>query len=337
MKKIIIIILTILITNISYSQCKDFFGNITECPTAEDSMTLYQNSLKVYEFYEKHEDYKKVKTFKIKTEKDVKECFYRLDSSLRKFQELWVRRERFINGENIDVLMPTGGKNIKVSQYYERVDDTKFYQREFENAILNTNSPFPLYDIRIAPLIINTYDNNTGEEFNGDEVQIALYVPVTIKPVALLTKEELTLREKILTGTFLKVKNKKEIKKIEDTEVVKTIQVDSVEGKYKKDIKKSLIISTKTKSKLVKKEVLIDYFASIPVNAQIIYYSNGITSCAIGFMFKRNFYKLPKRLYNEWSVQPYARYILQNETELFKMLKLKFGEYFNGIIAEKEN
>ena len=334
MKKLFIIVFLFFISNLVYSQCKDFFGNNTTCPTAEDSMVLYENSLKVYEFYEKHEDYKKVSSIKINTEKSVRECFYRLDSTLREFKDLWMRRERYLKGEKIEVLMPVGGRNIMMEQYYERIDENRFYQREFENAILNTNSPFPLYDNRIAPLIINTYVNNVGEEFNGDEVQIALYVPVTIKPVALLTKEEMTLREKLLTGTFLKVKPKKEI---ERPIVTKVISIDSVEIKYKKEIKKSSTKSKKNKPDVVKKEVSKGYFNTIPINAGVIYYTNGITSCAIGYMYERNFYVLPKRLYNEWAVPLYGRYILENKQELIKMLRLKFGEYFKEIIMEKED
>jgi hypothetical protein len=52
-------------------------------------------------------------------------------------------------------------------------------------------------------------------------------------------------------------------------------------------------------------------------------------------MYNRNFYVLPKRLYNEWAVPLYGRYILENETELVKMLKIKFGDYFEQIIREK--
>lgn len=144
----------------------------------------------------------------------------------------------------------------------------------------------------------------------------------------------MTLREKLLYGTFLKVKPKKEI---ERPIITKVVSIDSVEIKYKKEIKKSFNKSKKNKPVIVKKEVNKGYFNIIPINASVIYYTNSVTSCAIGYIYERNFYVLPKRLYNEWAVPLYGRYILENESELVKMLKIKFGEYFKEIVKEKED
>jgi hypothetical protein len=198
MKNILIILAILLLSTKLSAQCLDVYGHNVECPTTDDSLVIYHNSLKVYAYFENHKDYKKISSVRLNGKIDVTKCFYRLDSSLDNFRILWQQRERFLAGERLDVLMPRGGENIEIEEYYQRIDDYKFYQREFENGILNTVSPFPMYDIRIAPLVINTYINNYGSEFNGDQVEIALYIPVTVKPYILLTEDELKLRQKIL-------------------------------------------------------------------------------------------------------------------------------------------
>jgi hypothetical protein len=301
--------------------CYDVFGNICECPTSEDSLLVYENSLKVYRFYENSSEYKKIKIKKISNNKDAIDCFYKLDSSYQAFKEIWQLRERYLKGERVDVLMPRDGLNIPIVNYYERIDEYRFYQREFECGILNTSSPFPIYDIRIVPLFINTYRNhNSNDNFNGDEVEIAMYVPVTVKPFELLTEAELSLRSKLLASTQFKIKKieKKAVKRTDTTSVRNiTVKVNPVAN------------NTRAIANLIIKDSVISLHRHYTLDGTPIYYSNGTTSCLIGSMKKGIFTKLPKEEYQY--IKSYARQLLQDDDSLARELRLKFGMYFKSI------
>ena len=302
-------VLFILLSNSIYSQCKDAYGISVECPTAEDSILIYQNSIKVHEYYETNKEYRKLSSVKIKTSKDIQDCYNRLDSSLTFFKQLWQLRERYLKGEEVEVLMPKGGENIPLTDYYERIDEYRFFQRELECGILNTTSPFPIYDSRISPRLINTYRNNKGEDFSGDEVQVALYVPVTVKPFALLTQKELDLRNKIL-GRNDKLLSMNQPK---DTQVVvKT--VDTI-------TKKTTITTVRFQGNIV-----------ADMDGVPVYYTNGTTYCFIGSMKKGIFRKVPKSKYREYAVPKYGRLLLEDNERLKKELKNKFGSYIKQIL-----
>lgn len=318
MKKILIILSILLLSTKLSAQCLDVYGHNIECPTIDDSLVIYNNSLKVYSYFENNKDYKKISSIRLDSKLDVTRCFYRLDSSLDNFKLLWQQRERLLGGEKLDILMPRGGENIEIELYYQRIDDYKFYQREFENGILNTASPFPIYDIRIAPLVINKYINNYGNDFNGDEVEIALYIPVTVKPYILLTEEEIKLRAKIL-GVKPKYVN------------------SNIFPKRKMIMRKDSLVRPMYAIRHAKKDSILE---PSPYNYPIlyenfgspIYASNGYTSCLIGWMIGRKFRRIKPKEYAQFGVPLYGRELLQNEKELDKMLRIKFGEYYQRII-----
>lgn len=317
-----LIILSFLLLSLSYfkasAQCLDVYGHNIECPTIDDSLVIYNNSLKVYSYFENNKDYKKISSIRLNSRIDVTKCFYRLDSSLDNFKMLWQKRERMLAGEKLDILMPRGGENIEIELYYQRVDDYKFYQREFENAILNTTSPFPMYDVRISPLVINTYINNYGTEFNGDEVEIALYIPVTVKPFILLTEEEIKLREKILG-----VKPK--------------YVISNIFPKRKMILRKDSLVKPMYAIRHGKKDSILEPSSyNYPILYENfgspIYASNGYTSCLIGWMIGRKFRKIKPKEYAQFGVPLYGRELLENEKQLDKTLRIKFGEYYQGVI-----
>jgi hypothetical protein len=202
MKNALIVLFGLLMSLNSSSQCRDIYGNPAECPTEEDSLLIYTNALKVYDFYEKNPDYIKLKTQKLRSRQEVLNCFYQLSVAVDSFKTIWNRRERVLGGEKLPkVLIPRSGKNIPIDSYYLRINSYRFYQRELENGILNMNSPLPVYDTRIFPLVVNSYENRYGsDETNGDLVNVALYIPVTVKPFRMLTDSEKEIRKKILDG-----------------------------------------------------------------------------------------------------------------------------------------
>jgi len=63
-----------------------------------------------------------------------------------------------------------------------------------------------------------------------------------------------------------------------------------------------------------------------------IYASNGITSCLVGWMIGRKFRKIKPNEYNQYAVPSYGRQLLENQKELDKTLRIKFGEYYQGLI-----
>lgn len=319
MKNILIILLILLLSTKISAQCLDVYGHNVECPTIDDSLVIYHNSLKIYAYFENHKDYKKISSVRLNGKIDVTKCFYRLDSSLDNFRILWQQRERFLNGERIDVLMPRGGENIEMEIYYQRIDDYKFYQREFENSILNTVSPFPMYDIRISPLVINTYLNNHGSEFNGDQVEIALYIPVTVKPYNLLTEEEMKLRANILN-----VKPKYVISNIFPKRKA-IFRRDSV-------VKPMHFVNTIKKKDSILAPSAYNYPIFSSNFGTAVYASNGITACLVGWLVGRKFRKIQPNEYSRYGVPLYGRELLENQKELDKTLRIKFGEYYQGLI-----
>lgn len=332
MKFIIKLIFFLLLSLNSKSQCYDVFDRPCECPTENDSLVVYNNALKVYEFYEKDPNYVKLNTEKLKTKQLIKNCFYHLEEAVDTFSNRFLLREQVLNGADLPhVLLPRNGKNIPLSDYYLYIDEYRFYQREFENGILNTTSPFPIYDIRISPLIINSYENRTSyDDFNGDFVNVALYVPVTIKPVRLLTEKEKEIRKKVLEGyVFLKPKpiQNTQIKNSEPTKTINKVVIP----------KKTVSASDTTEIKTV------DYtpptvqkkFTYPPSNAVPMYYYNSWgAGTLMGHMIGRKFRKyLPTDEYY-WAIPKWLKDFLNNDVELEKYLKSQLGDYYGGIYTK---
>lgn len=340
--KIFIFLILFLSNTKTYSQCNDVYGNTSVCPSAEDSMLIYENSLKVSRYYDNNIQYRKIRSTKIITTNDFKKLFFKLDSSVQNFRDIWLVREKYLRGEDMSmmskgILLPRGGKNIPVISYFENIDEYRFYQREMEHTILDINSPFPIYDMRIAPLLINVYRNiDSRSDYFGDEVEVAQYVPVTVKPVALLTKEEIVARTKILKGTFLAVIPEPKIKKTQKIILSKSDDIkDSIKLVDKEEVKiKKNKDTIKIEPKIIKKIDKTTYFSGIILDSQPIFVTNGITFSIVGFQKNRTFYKVPKSLYEEYAIQVFAKIILNDDTELSKILKSKFGDYINKIVGE---
>jgi len=314
------------------SQCVDIYGRQSDCPSADDSLVVYNNALKVYEFYEKNPDYVKLKSVKLKTRQDVINCFYALQDAVDTFNLHWQLRERVLKGEFIpSILLPRDRKNIPLSDYYQYLDAYRFYQRELENGILNTNSPFPIYDIRISPLVVNSYENRYGKDgFNGDFVNVALYIPVTVKPYKLLTDSEKVVREQILKGIVPK--------KV----IPKTSKVVTPTPPPKSEVKN--IIKDTTPLPGADIEIILP-----PVQRQVRVKTNRIPSsaipyyfrtgsggeCLLGYIIGRKFRKyLPTdEFYNE-AVPNSIKELLNDEIQLDKYLRIQFGAYYTGFYEE---
>lgn len=80
---------------------------------------------------------------------------------------------------------------ISMDDYYKKVNDNQYYQRDQANSILDLRSPMGLYDKRIPPQSIQGYGNkNKNDQMYGDLVQIGMYDPIAVKPWNMLTDNE---------------------------------------------------------------------------------------------------------------------------------------------------
>lgn len=314
------------LSNSSTGQCNDVFDRVTECATENDSLVIYNNALKVYEFYEKNPDYVKLSSKRLKTKQDVIDCFFQLQDAVDSFYNRWLLRERVINGgEDLPyVLIPRDGKNIEKKEYYSYLDEYRFYQRELENGILNLSAPFPLYDVRIAPLVINSYENRySNDEFNGDFVNVALYIPVTIKPYSMLTEEEKVMRNKILQGTYLVIKKTTNLKPV-------------IPVSKKKNTKDTTLLQSANITYEPPKIEKLKTYTHAPWGATPIYYYNSYGSGHLmGFAVGRKFRKyLETDEYYEL-LPKWLKQFLKDDKELLKYLTMRYGAWFTGFYEDK--
>jgi hypothetical protein len=236
------------------------------------------------------------------------------------------------------IVLPKDGKNIPIDEYYERIDEYRFYQRELECGILNTTSPFPVYDIRIAPLYMNVYRNHSAkDDYNGDEVEVALYIPVTVKPYELLTDAELEFRKKVLGNRY--IVQKSNVVKLLDTAVSiekdDTLRVidDSKPKKRPFDTDSNRVKQVRffRKEDVIIPIVKIKNKAKLKYPISSVFYSNGVTSSLIGLIDgDGKFIKLSKE--NWANIPRFARQLLMNDEQLKKHLKIKFGDFFKEIL-----
>lgn len=294
------------------AQCTDIYGSKVECPTEEDSLVLYNNALKVVQFYDSNHSYQLTNSIELETNSQKMDVFEQLKTARRIFNI--IRREVANLSESekkFTVGKPKPGyKDITYSQYYEMVDDYRFYQRELENQIINVNAQIPIYDYRIAPILVNTYQNtDTSSVYFGDLVQIPLYVPVVVKPFALLTGPELMLRNKVLKLPAPKVYPTRSM-----------VKRDTIPSPVQNYIQKDVIVQ--------KSPLLYPSAYKLPV----YYYNEYGSACVIGFMIGHKFKKLTYEEYTQYAVAPFARTLLADDILLDKLLRIKFGEYYQGLL-----
>jgi len=314
MPYILCILLLLMQTLSSQAQCKDVYGDKTDCPTDQDSLVIYNNALKVAEFYSNNKSYQLLKSIELIENSQKINVFEDLKEARRMFNIL--RRElASIKDDKFSAGKPNPGyKDINYSQYYQVVDENRFYQRELENQIINSEAPMSMYDTRISPILVNSYKCiDTNSVYFNDLVNIPLYVPVTVKPFGLLTQSELIMRYKALHIQVPDIPKppKREMEKRDSTNTIVVKQVIN-------NLPKDTIIH-------------VNNFYVIKPNNLPIYAFNGYGSGGvIGFMVGRKFKRLTKSQYAEYAVPLFARELLANEKELDKYLKIKFGAYYEG-------
>jgi len=295
------------------SQCKDVYNNKVDCPTEEDSLIVYNNAIKIVQFYEGNTTYVLTRSVEI-TDIDAKqEVFEDLIQARRMFSI--IRREvaSFKDDKFSAGRVNVGYKDITYKQYYQEIDEYRFYQRELENQIINANAPMPIYDTRIAPILVNSYVcRDSSSVYFGDVVNIPLYIPVVVKPFILLTEPELVLRNKILHIVPTIVAPKKEM--------------------VKRDFGNYIVQKIITNN--VKKDTILPVVNYHPLNANetpIYAFNQYGAGALIGIMVNRKFKKIPVKEYGNYAVPYFARELLSDDVQLDKFLRIKFGGYYQGL------
>lgn len=277
-------------------QCVDAYGEPVPCPNDNDSLTVYSNALTVYQFYENSPLYERTRSREIITPDDKRDVF----ESLREARRMFYIIRREVAAMPVDKKYAAGSAkkgyvDIPYGRYYQEVDDYRFYQRELENQILNSDAPMSLYDTRISPIVVNEYRcRDTNSVYFGDVVNLPLYIPVVVKPYMLLTSTELELRNTIL-----------KIAPLAKAEIPTTRMM----------IKKTVTVKRTTQ------------YQGTPIYIVNSYGSGAL----IGFMAGRTFTKIKPGDYLNYAVPPFGQQILQDDAILKKLLRQKFGGFFEKI------
>ncbi len=316
----------------SYAQCKDVFGKRTNCPDFQDSMVLYNNAIKVYDFYDNNIAYTKTRTVEIRSDQEKKDVFDRLQQAKKMF--FVIRREvAKIKDDDKNALAKYSPKykDINFSQYFQEIDEFRFYQRELENQILNLDAPIPIYDNRISPVVINEYKClDTSSIYFGDMVNIPLYIPIIVKPLALLTPTELSLRNEILhiKSKLIIVQpqlEKKEISIVVPRQIHTTQTVQSIPVQLRPmPINSSGPLVTQTTSAILMPKEQTDN--KITGTAVFLYNEFGSGSI-IGFFKNGRFRKIRPQEYAQFAVLKYAQDLLENNDKLKEWISQHYGEY----------
>ena len=352
----------------AHSQCTNVYGRRVDCPTIQDSMVLYNNAIKVQDFFENNKLYAKSRSVKIVNEDEKRDIFNRLQQARSIF--VLIRKENFSAAQEDKFGSTKPNPNyidITYRDYYQEIDEYRFYQRELENQIVNKESPSPIYDNRICPVVVNEYKCvDSTSVFFGDIVNIPLYIPVIVKPASMLTSAEKITREEILRNDYnIPAPPKKEKQLAKAPVPVKTIAPAAV-AVVKKEakplpIKKPAVetlasikpIEIKTVPQPIAVKQVIELAAveippviktepkpiavivSEPVEKPVyarkglpVYYFNGAGSGSIiGFMDNGNFRKVRREEYQELMVMKYAQDLLENEDKFKTWLRIQYGGY----------
>lgn len=215
-------------------------------PTTKDSLELYNNAVKVLNFYGNKKDYKK--TGFSKTNKPIEGMYHYLNDKI-------VNNLGYTTKGVKTVAIIKNGKqeHVKVDNYirnlYRKEDPTntnRYYQRELANSILNIDAPMQLFDRRIDPSARISYFGSS----TGDLVGIHTYEPLLVKPINLLTDRERERKAELEKYYGITKKDSLDDKNKKVVDTLKRIESYAPKERTKEDIKtldriKSLVKSNK--------------------------------------------------------------------------------------------
>lgn len=158
-------------------------GSINNEPTRADSLALLNNTKSLENYYSKYnksyssaQDASEVNVHALN--KNSADAFFTSGASVR------VPRK---DGTSMDLQRELFPKD----QYYKKIDNNRYYQRELADRILDTRAPMALYDKRIAPNNLTAYLNDIPNDgMNGDGITIYGYDPLSVTPWDMLNSKD---------------------------------------------------------------------------------------------------------------------------------------------------
>lgn len=184
-------------------------------PTTQDSLNLYNNTNELLDYYSVKNKYVDMGTRQIdptlyNISKENSFAVDYMDDKLKNKIYPWTNRRYESIGNNAWQLLKafTFGKvqtdhldaddAFKLSDYYKKINENQYKQRELENIKIDMEAPMQLYDNRINPTISYRFQNRNDKydgirgtnPMYGDISTFYGYDPIVIKPAAMKTKED---------------------------------------------------------------------------------------------------------------------------------------------------
>lgn len=160
----------------------------TNRPTSADSLALYNSSLATKKFYDSDPRYTQRNIYTSANSQS-----YNSQSGVAEFNDL----------NHFGLATPNAAhKVVNANNYYRKVNNNQYLQRDISPSVLNTNAPMTLYDKRIEPTKLLNYDypfdhsmkDPDRKPLMGDRAVVPLYDPKVIKPWSILTPAEKAAR-----------------------------------------------------------------------------------------------------------------------------------------------
>lgn len=143
-------------------------------PNFNDSLALYNSSKALKDYYSPDKGYEEFNNYPIKYE----------DWNNTNLNSL-------INYNPLNHTTQEGTKkNVPLGNYYQKINDNQYKQRENSNYIMDLNAPMTLYDRRINPQFHKTYQNKNKGILENDMVDLYNYDPIAVKPWSLMNEIE---------------------------------------------------------------------------------------------------------------------------------------------------
>jgi hypothetical protein len=160
----------------------------TNQATFQDSLDVYNNSQALLNYY-RNRNYTEGKPLKKSNDFTA---FDQLESDNQQYKNTSNQARFYASQKGKREYGP-----VPYSVYHQDIDKNKFKQRESASGMLDTRAPMALYDKRINPDVVYSFENeNKKDPLYIDSVTIYGYDPVMVKPYSLLTAEEKEIRKK---------------------------------------------------------------------------------------------------------------------------------------------
>lgn len=158
-----------------------------DLPTRQDSLNLLNSSKAVLDHYKKQNYLTEVYPVYDRNVHRDNDLTY-TDFLKRLSAGAWPQTQRGYGFQS-------EGPSILVGEYRKNIDKNKYKQRDNANAIIDLNSPMPLYDRRIKPSLGISASKTTGD-MAGDQLSIYTYDPLQVTPWNMLNKQQQLERQK---------------------------------------------------------------------------------------------------------------------------------------------